>query len=154
MGCSTFSEYTVVAGVSVCAVNPQAPQVKLHHYLKFKFRVSKDKVCLLGCGITTGYGAVLNTAKVEEGSTVAVWGLGAVGLAVVMGAVKAKASRIIGVDINPGKFEVAKQFGCTDVVNPKDYDKAQNSNCIYNNDYIKSHYLSTHKRSNGKSFKD
>ncbi|CBY20127.1 unnamed protein product [Oikopleura dioica] len=108
MGCSTFSEYTVVAGVSVCAVNSTAPQ---------------DKVCLLGCGITTGYGAVLNTAKVEEGSTVAVWGLGAVGLAVVMGAVKAKASRIIGVDINPGKFQVAKEFGCTECVNPKDFDK-------------------------------
>jgi len=108
MGCSTFSQYTVVAGVSVCAVNSKAPQ---------------DKVCLLGCGISTGYGAVLNTAKAEPGSTVAVWGLGAVGLAVVMGAVKAKASRIIGVDLNPGKFKVAKEFGCTDCVNPKDYDK-------------------------------
>ena len=122
MGCSTFSQYTVVAGVSVCSVNEKAPQ---------------DKVCLLGCGISTGYGAVLNTAKVclalttdknlkfkaEPGSTVAVWGLGAVGLAVVMGAVKAGASRIIGVDLNPGKFQVAKEFGCTDCVNPKDYDK-------------------------------
>jgi len=108
MGCSTFSQYTVVAGVSVCSVNSKAPQ---------------DKVCLLGCGISTGYGAVLNTAKAEPGSTVAVWGLGAVGLAVVMGAVKAKASRIIGVDTNPGKFKVAKEFGCTDCVNPKDYDK-------------------------------
>jgi len=108
MGCSTFSQYTVVAGVSVCSVNEKAPQ---------------DKVCLLGCGISTGYGAVLNTAKAEPGSTVAVWGLGAVGLAVVMGAVKAGASRIIGVDLNPGKFQVAKEFGCTDCVNPKDYDK-------------------------------
>lgn len=108
MGCSTFSEYTVVAGVSVCAVNEKAPQ---------------DKVCLLGCGITTGYGAVLNTAKVEEGSTVGVWGLGAVGLAVVMGAVQAKASRIIGVDINDDKFKVAKEFGCTDCVNPAKLDK-------------------------------
>lgn len=108
MGCSTFSEYTVVAGVSVCSVNPKAPQ---------------DKVCLLGCGISTGYGAVLNTAKAEPGSTVAVWGLGAVGLAVVMGAVKAKASRIIGIDLNPDKFKIAKEFGCTDCVNPKDFDK-------------------------------
>ena len=65
----------------------------------------------------------MNTAKAEPGSTVAVWGLGAVGLAVVMGAVKAGASRIIGVDTNPGKFSVAKEFGCTDCVNPKDYDK-------------------------------
>ena len=81
------------------------------------------KVCLLGCGISTGYGAVINTAKVEPDSTVAVWGLGAVGLAVVMGAVKAKASRIIGIDLNPGKFPIAKEFGCTDVVNPKDHDR-------------------------------
>jgi len=108
MGCSTFSEYTVVAGVSLCKVNEKAPQ---------------DKVCLLGCGITTGYGAVLNTAKMEEGSTVAVWGLGAVGLAVVMGAVAGKASRIIGVDLNEGKFPIAKEFGCTDCVNPKKFDK-------------------------------
>jgi len=108
MGCSTFAQYTVVAGVSVCKVNDKAPQ---------------DKVCLLGCGISTGYGAVLNTAKAEPGSTVAVWGMGAVGLAVVMGAVKAGASRIIGIDLNPDKFKVAKEFGCTDCVNPKDYDK-------------------------------
>lgn len=108
MGCSTFSEYTVVAGVSVCKVNAKAPQ---------------DKVCLLGCGISTGYGAVLNTAKVEPGSSVAVWGLGAVGLAVVMGAVKAGATRIIGVDLNPDKFAIAKEFGCTDCVNPKDHEK-------------------------------
>ena len=78
---------------------------------------------MLGCGISTGYGAVLKTAKVEPGSTVAVWGLGAVGLAVVMGAVKAKASKIIGIDLNPSKFQVAKEFGCTDCVNPKDHDK-------------------------------
>ena len=102
----------------------------------------KDKVCLLGCGITTGYGAVLNTAKVEEGSTVAVWGLGAVGLAVVMGAVKAKASRIIGVDINPNKFQVAKEFGCTDCVNPKDFDKAQHNILIYHTNYER---LSNHR---------
>jgi len=108
MGCSTFAQYTVVAGVSVCKVNEKAPQ---------------DKVCLLGCGISTGYGAVLNTAKAEPGSTMAVWGLGAVGLAVVMGGVKAGASRIIGIDLNADKFKVAREFGCTDCVNPKDYDK-------------------------------
>ncbi|ELU13869.1 hypothetical protein CAPTEDRAFT_199691, partial [Capitella teleta] len=90
MGCSTFSEYTVVAEISVCKVNPEA---------------AKDKICLLGCGISTGYGAALNTAKVEKGSTCAVWGLGAVGLAVIMGCKKAGASRIIGVDINKDKFQ-------------------------------------------------
>jgi len=108
MGCSTFSEYTVVAEISLCKVNEKAPL---------------DKVCLLGCGISTGYGAALNTAKVEEGSNVAIWGLGAVGLAVAMGAREAGAKRIIGIDINPDKFEVAKQFGCNEFVNPKDHTK-------------------------------
>lgn len=100
MGCSTFSEYTVVADISVCKVNEKAPF---------------DKVCLLGCGIPTGYGAALNTAKVEAGSSCAVWGMGAVGLAAVMGCKKAGAARIIGVDINPSKIKIAKEFGCTDV---------------------------------------
>ncbi|XP_013421615.2 alcohol dehydrogenase class-3-like, partial [Lingula anatina] len=108
MGCSTFSEYTVVAEISVAKVNEKA---------------ALDKVCLLGCGISTGYGAALNTAKVEPGSTCAIWGLGAVGLAVAMGCKEAGATRIIGVDINPDKFEVAKGFGCTEFVNPKDYTK-------------------------------
>lgn len=108
MGCSTFSEYTVVAEISIAKVNEEA---------------AMDKICLLGCGISTGYGAVLNTAKVEEGSTCAVWGLGAVGLAVVMGLKKAGAKRIIGVDVSPNKFAVAKEFGCTDCINPKDYSK-------------------------------
>lgn len=112
MGCSTFSEYTVVPEVSVAKVRKDAPL---------------DKVCLLGCGITTGVGAVLNTAKVEPGSTVAVFGLGGIGLACIQGAVMAGASRIIGIDINPEKFELAKQFGATDLVNPKDYsDPIQN----------------------------
>lgn len=112
MGCSTFSEYTVVPEVSVAKVRKDAPL---------------DKVCLLGCGITTGVGAVLNTAKVEPGSTVAVFGLGGIGLACIQGAVMAGASRIIGIDINPDKFELAKQFGATDLVNPKDYsDPIQN----------------------------
>ncbi|BES87924.1 alcohol dehydrogenase [Nesidiocoris tenuis] len=108
MGCSTFSEYTVVAEISVAKVNKDAPL---------------DKICLLGCGISTGYGAALNTAKVEPGSTCAIWGLGAVGLAVAMGCKAAGASRIIGIDLNPAKFDVAKEFGCTECINPKDHDK-------------------------------
>ena len=93
MGCSTFSEYTVVADISVAKVDSSAPF---------------DKVCLLGCGVSTGYGAALNTAKVEPGSTCAVFGLGAVGLATIMGCKVAGASRIIGIDINPDKFDVGK----------------------------------------------
>jgi len=108
MGTSTFSEYTVCAEISVAKVDEKAPL---------------DKVCLLGCGISTGYGAVVNTAKVEPGSTCAVWGLGAVGLAVLMGCKAAGASRVIGIDINPAKFETAKQFGATECINPKDFDK-------------------------------
>jgi S-(hydroxymethyl)glutathione dehydrogenase/alcohol dehydrogenase len=108
MGCSTFSEYTVVAEISVAVINKIA---------------RLDRVCLLGCGITTGYGAVLNTAKVEPNSTVAIFGLGCVGLACAMAALEAKANRIIGIDINPNKFEIAKSFGCTEFINPKDYNK-------------------------------
>src|SRR5450755_3926648 len=108
MGTSTFSEYTVLPEISLAKINPAAPL---------------EKVCLLGCGITTGIGAVLNTAKVEPGSTVAVFGLGGIGLSVVQGAVMAKASRIIAVDLNPSKWTLAKSLGATDYVNPKDYDK-------------------------------
>ncbi|MBK04355.1 MAG: S-(hydroxymethyl)glutathione dehydrogenase/class III alcohol dehydrogenase [Deltaproteobacteria bacterium] len=107
MGTSTFSEYTVLPEISLAKINPAAPL---------------EKVCLLGCGITTGVGAVLNTAKVEPGSTIAVFGLGGIGLSVVQGAVMAQASRIVAVDINPDKFEFAKQLGATDCINPKDYD--------------------------------
>ena len=107
MGTSTFSEYTVLPEIAVAKINPAAPL---------------EKVCLLGCGITTGIGAVLNTAKVEAGSTVAVFGLGGVGLSVIQGAVMAKAERILAIDINPGKFELAQQLGATDCINPKDYD--------------------------------
>jgi len=105
MGCSTFSQYTVALDISICKVNKKAPM---------------DKICLLGCGIPTGYGAAMNTAKVEPGSNCAVWGLGAVGLAVIMGCKAAGATKIIGVDINPDKFEIAKEFGATDFVNPKE----------------------------------
>ncbi|MDM2737810.1 S-(hydroxymethyl)glutathione dehydrogenase/class III alcohol dehydrogenase [Citrobacter sp. Ct235] len=108
MGTSTFSEYTVCAEISLAKVNPQAPL---------------DKVCLLGCGVTTGIGAVHNTAKVKEGDTVAVFGLGGIGLAVIQGAVQAKAGRIIAVDTNPEKFKLAAEMGATDFINPKDYDK-------------------------------
>jgi S-(hydroxymethyl)glutathione dehydrogenase/alcohol dehydrogenase len=108
MGCSTFSEYTVLPEISLAKINPEAPL---------------DKVCLLGCGITTGVGAVLNTAKVWPGATVAVFGLGGIGLAVVQGAVMAKAARIIAVDLNPSKWDMAMAMGATDFVNPKDYDR-------------------------------
>ena len=103
MGCSTFSEYTVVPEIALAKVNKAAPL---------------DKICLLGCGVTTGIGAVLNTAKVEPGSTVAVFGMGGIGLSCIQGAVMAKAGRIIAIDINPDKFEMAKALGATDFINP------------------------------------
>ena len=103
MGTSTFSQYTVVADISVVAVQQDAP---------------KDRTCLLGCGITTGYGAARITAKVEEGSNIAVFGAGCVGLSVVQGAVAQKAGKIIVVDVNPAKEEWARRFGATDFVNP------------------------------------
>ncbi|MDI1252717.1 S-(hydroxymethyl)glutathione dehydrogenase/class III alcohol dehydrogenase [Thermomonas sp.] len=108
MGCSTFSEYTVVNEISLAKINPEA---------------DPEKVCLLGCGVTTGLGAVHNTAKVQEGDTVAIFGLGGIGLAAIQGARQAKASRIIGIDTNPGKFELAMSMGATDCINPKDFDK-------------------------------
>ena len=104
MGTSTFSEYTVVPEIAVAKINPAAPL---------------DKVCLLGCGITTGIGAVLNTAKVRAGSTAAVIGLGGIGLSVIQGLVMAKAERIIAVDLNQQKFEMAKQLGATDFIDPQ-----------------------------------
>jgi S-(hydroxymethyl)glutathione dehydrogenase/alcohol dehydrogenase len=109
MGTSTFSEYSVMPEISVAKINPAAPL---------------EKVCLLGCGITTGIGAVLNTAKVEAGASVAVFGLGGIGLAVVQGAVMAGAGRIVGVDTNPDKFTMAGQMGATEFVNPNDYDQS------------------------------
>ena len=107
MGTSTFSEYSIVADVSLAKISPDAPL---------------DKVCLLGCGVTTGIGAVTKTAKVEPGSTIAVFGLGGIGLSVVQGGVIAKAGRIIAIDTNPDKFDMAKLLGATDCVNPKDFD--------------------------------
>jgi S-(hydroxymethyl)glutathione dehydrogenase/alcohol dehydrogenase len=108
MGTSTFSEYTVLPEISLARIPKEAPL---------------EKVCLLGCGVTTGIGAVLNTAKVEEGASVAIFGLGGIGLAAIIGATMAKAGRIIAVDINPAKFEIARQLGATDFINPKDFDK-------------------------------
>ena len=108
MGCSTFSEYTVLPEISLAKINQSAPL---------------EEVCLLGCGVTTGMGAVANTAKVEAGATVAVFGLGGIGLASVIGATMAKASRIIAIDINESKFELAKKLGATDCINPQNYDK-------------------------------
>lgn len=108
MGCSTFAEYTVVPEIALAKINSKAPL---------------DKVCLLGCGVTTGLGAVSNTARVEKGSSVAVFGLGGIGLSVVQGAKQAGASRIIAVDINDSKWEMAKKFGATDFLNPKKFEK-------------------------------
>ena len=108
MGTSTFSEYTVLPEISLAKIAKEAPL---------------EQVCLLGCGVTTGIGAVLNTAKVEEGASVAIFGLGGIGLAAIIGATMAKAGRIIAIDINPAKFEIARQLGATDFINPKDYDQ-------------------------------
>jgi len=108
MGTSTFSEYSVLPEIAVAKISKKAPL---------------DKVCLLGCGITTGIGAVLNTAKVEPGANVAVFGLGGIGLSVIQGAVMAKAGRIVAVDINEDKFEMARMLGATDFVNPEKYDR-------------------------------
>jgi len=105
MGTSSFSEYSVLHAESLAKVRRDAPL---------------EKVCLLGCGISTGWGAVWNTAKVEQGATAAVFGLGAVGLSVVEGLVKAGASRIIAVDLLDSKLELAKKWGATDTINPKD----------------------------------
>jgi S-(hydroxymethyl)glutathione dehydrogenase/alcohol dehydrogenase len=108
MGTSTFSEYSVLPEIAIAKINKEAPL---------------DKVCLLGCGITTGIGAVLNTAKVEAGSTVVIFGMGGIGLSVIQGAVMAQAGRIVCVDINEDKFEMARMLGATDFVNPKNHDQ-------------------------------
>jgi len=108
MGTSTFSQYTVLHEESVAKIRPDAPL---------------EKVNLLGCGLATGWGAVKNTAKVEPGSCVAVFGLGTVGLSVIEGSKNAKASRIIAVDLDPKKFALAEKFGATDFVNPKEHGK-------------------------------
>jgi S-(hydroxymethyl)glutathione dehydrogenase/alcohol dehydrogenase len=105
MGTSTFAECTVLPEIALAKVRKDAPL---------------DKVCLLGCAVTTGIGAVLHTARVEPGSSVAVFGLGGVGLSVVQGAVMAGAERIIAIDVNPRKFALAREFGATECLNPKE----------------------------------
>lgn len=108
MGCSTFSEYTVLPEISLAKVNKEAPL---------------EEICLLGCGVTTGMGAVKNSANVQKGDTVAVFGLGGIGLSVVIGAKMAGASKIIAVDINEDKYQLARKLGATDCINPQKFDK-------------------------------
>jgi S-(hydroxymethyl)glutathione dehydrogenase / alcohol dehydrogenase len=105
MGCSTFSNFTVLPEIAVARVRPDAPF---------------DKICYIGCGVTTGIGAVINTAKVEPGSNVVVFGLGGIGLNVIQGARLVGADMIIGVDLNPAREEIARKFGMTHFVNPMD----------------------------------
>jgi len=105
MGTSTFSNYIVVPEIALAKIRPDAPF---------------DKVCYIGCGVTTGVGAVLFTAKVEAGANVVVFGLGGIGLNVIQGAKMVGAGKIIGVDINPAREAMARQFGMTDFINPKD----------------------------------
>ncbi|MFM8354917.1 MAG: S-(hydroxymethyl)glutathione dehydrogenase/class III alcohol dehydrogenase [Gammaproteobacteria bacterium] len=107
MGTSTFANFTVLPEIAVAKVRPDAPF---------------DKVCYIGCGVTTGLGAVINTAKVEPGANVAVFGLGGIGLNVIQGARLAGADRIIGIDLNPAKEVLARKFGMTDFLNPADVD--------------------------------
>ncbi len=104
MGVSTFAEYTVVPEIALAKIDKRAPL---------------EKVCLLGCGVTTGIGAVLKTAKVELGSKVVVFGLGGIGLSVIQGAKLAGASMIVGIDLNESKSELAQKLGCTHFVNPE-----------------------------------
>lgn len=140
---STFSEYTVVDHACVLKINPEVPL---------------DIACLLGCGLATGIGAVWNTADIEPGSTVAIFGLGTVGLAAAEGARIRKASKIIGIDTNPNKFPKAKILGVTDCINPKDHEKPIHEvirdmsnggvdysfECIGNTDILYQGFLSTH----------
>src|SRR6202049_4695821 len=105
MGCSTFSEYTVLPEIALAKVRSDAPF---------------DKICYVGCGVTTGIGAVIYTAKIEAGANVVVFGLGGIGLNVVQGARIAGADMIVGVDVNPAREAVARRFGMTHFVNPKD----------------------------------
>ena len=117
MGCSTFSNFTVLPEIAVAKIRPDAPF---------------DKACYIGCGVTTGVGAVTNTAKVEPGANVVVFGLGGIGLNVIQGARMVGANRIVGVDVNPAKEEWGRQFGMTDFVNPREVRRCRrsiSSNC-------------------------
>ena len=107
MGCSTFANHTVLPEIALARIHPDAPF---------------DKVCYIGCGVTTGIGAVINTAKVEIGARAAVFGLGGIGLNVIQGLRLAGADQIVGVDINPAKADMARRFGMTDFVNPSEVE--------------------------------
>ena len=107
MGCSTFSNFTVMPEIALAKVRKDAPF---------------EKICYIGCGVTTGIGAVVFDAKVEPGSNVAVFGLGGIGLNVIQGARMVGANKIIGIDLNPSKVELAKKFGMTDFINPKEVE--------------------------------
>jgi len=107
MGCSTFSNFTVLPEIAVAKIRPDAPF---------------DKACYIGCGVTTGVGAVAFDAKVEPGSNVVVFGLGGIGLNVIQGARMVGADKIIGIDINSDRETIARQFGMTDFINPKDVE--------------------------------
>src|SRR6204780_4071717 len=107
MGCSTFAQHTVLPEIALAKVRPDAPF---------------DKICYVGCGVTTGVGAVLFTAKVEPGANVVVFGLGGIGLNVIQGARIAGADKIVGVDITPGRVELARKFGMTHFINPKEVE--------------------------------
>src|ERR1700704_4743654 len=115
MGCSTFSNFTVLPEIAVAKIREDAPF---------------DKVCYIGCGVTTGIGAVINTAKVEAGANVVVFGLGGIGLNVVQGARMVGANKIIGVDLNPGRKALAEKFGMTHFVNPKEAGKDLVANLV------------------------
>ena len=143
MGCSTFSNFTVLPEIAVAKIRPDAPF---------------DKICYIGCGVTTGVGAVAFDAKVEPGSTVAVFGLGGIGLNVIQGAKMVGATRIIGVDINPDREALGREFGMTDFVNPKEVDNITESivdmtgggvdysfECIGNVDTMRQALECTHK---------
>jgi S-(hydroxymethyl)glutathione dehydrogenase/alcohol dehydrogenase len=105
MGTSTFSNYIVVPEIALAKIRPDAPF---------------DKACYIGCGVTTGVGAVVYSARVEAGANVVVFGLGGIGLNVIQGAKMVGANRIVGVDLNPGRVEIARKFGMTDFVNPRE----------------------------------
>lgn len=108
MRTSTFAEYTVIPEISLAKIDKAAPL---------------EEVCLLGCGVTAGMGAVINTAKVQPGNSVAIFGLGCIGLSAIIGAQMAGAGRIISIDLNTSKFELARKLGATDLINPRDYDR-------------------------------
>ena len=143
MGCSTFANYTVLPEIAVAKIREDAPF---------------DKVCYIGCGVTTGIGAVIFTAKVEAGANVVVFGLGGIGLNVIQGAKMVGADKIIGVDLNPGREAMARKFGMTHFINPKTTENVVNAivqltdggadysfECIGNTEVMRQALECTHK---------